>query len=79
MRVTRFYFHSTGAFAYRDEEGVELADAPAAEAEALRVLGELLKDAPASLSRMGSLELEVTDAGGHRIFSLQVTARRTGC
>lgn len=76
--MPRFYFHSTGPLAYRDDEGVELPDNPSAEVEGLRVLGELLKDASSWLTGADPLGLEVTDDEGRTIFTLELSARRTG-
>lgn len=71
-----FFFHSTGALAHRDDEGVDLPDEAAAQAEGLRVLGELLKDGHGWSWAAGPLVLQVTDAAGQEILSLEVSVSR---
>lgn len=78
VTMPTFFFHSTGALPYQDEDGVELPDTRSAETEGLRVLGELLKDASGWFAGPDPLALEVTDADGRTILTLEVRARRPG-
>ncbi|MGA0607540.1 DUF6894 family protein [Phenylobacterium sp. VNQ135] len=77
LPMETFYFHSSGALPHRDDEGVELPNRGAAEVEALRVVGELLKDGQGWLWGPEPLVLQVTDADAEEILRVEVSARRT--
>lgn len=57
-----------------DSEGVVLADMDAAEREALRAMGELLRDQLA-LGRRDDLAMQVRDEDGHRVGQTTITIR----
>lgn len=76
MRVPRFYFHTENGKAHRDKDGVELPAAAAAEAEALRLLGELLKDGQQDFQHDGGLRLTVEDARGLTLLTIDVSLTR---
>ena len=74
--MPRFFFHTEDDGPHRDEEGAILPDAASAEGEALKVLGELLKDAPGAFWRAGGLTLRVADEHDLTILTLEVSVTR---
>jgi hypothetical protein len=57
-----------------DGEGVELRDHRAAQAEAIKTLGQLLMDEPDHVLRDQGMKLIVTDEAGLILFVLDVSA-----
>lgn len=74
LTMSRYFFHVADGRSYRDTEGVDLPDAAAAREEAVRVLGELLRDEPALFLEHELLELRVAPASGEPIYRLVVVA-----
>jgi hypothetical protein len=75
----RLYFHlQKGTEIIRDEEGVEVSDVRAGEAEALNALGEMRSEADAELQDWAGWKLAVADDSGAVLFSLDVDAPHPG-
>ena len=72
--MPRYYFNVADGRSFRDPEGVELAGPEAAREEAVRVLGELLRDEPALFLEHELLELRVVPKNGDTIYRLVVVA-----
>lgn len=66
----RYYFNSIDGNAYRDEDGVELANLDEARLEALKLIADLAGDSPMEVWRDGQLRVEVTDR--HGLIHLQL-------
>jgi hypothetical protein len=71
--VPRYFFHTTNGKHTADAEGIDLPDASAARVAAIRLAGELLKDAPNLLSETTDLKVEVTDANALALFTVLVS------
>ena len=75
----RLYFHlQKGTEIIRDEEGIEVSDVKAGEAEALSALGEIRSEAAAELQDWAGWKLAVADDTGAVLFSLDVDAPHSG-
>jgi len=72
--MARYYFHSEDGRNYPDEEGTELPSLEAARIEAVRVLGDILKEDPDEVLSNGALRVTVTDDAGLIYFALDVSA-----
>lgn len=71
--VPQYFFHTTNGKLTTDAEGIDLPDASAAQTAAIKLAGELLKDAPDLLSETTNLKVEVTDAKALALFTVLVT------
>ncbi len=69
----QFYFDLSDESRERDEVGVDLPSAAAAELEAIRFLGEVLSYEPKRLSA-GTLRVDVGNDQREIIFSIDVVA-----
>jgi hypothetical protein len=69
-----FYFHTDDGRPEPDKDGTELPHHVAAQAEATRILGQLLEERPEVVWREGSLQVTVTDEAGLILGILQVSA-----
>ena len=75
----RLYFHlQKGTEIIRDEEGVEVSDVRAGEAEALRALGEIRSESDAELQDWAGWKLAAADDSGAVLFLLDVDAPHPG-
>lgn len=72
--MPHYYFHTTGALAHNDDEGVELSDGHAAREQALASAGELLKEVAATKRDNFELAVDVTDSDQRRIYTVRVVA-----
>jgi len=72
--MPRFHFHAEDGGGYPDEEGVELAGLSDARRQAVRMLGELLREQPDRFWEAGGLVLTVTDDRGLVLFVLDASA-----
>ncbi|MFL5298526.1 MAG: DUF6894 family protein [Phenylobacterium sp.] len=72
--MPRFYFHTEDGHALRDREGVSLPDVAAARQEAVRALGEILKERSEDFWSDGLLRMSVTDQAGLTLFVVEVSA-----
>ncbi len=70
--MKRYFFDVTDGFHDQDEKGVELADDRAAQIEAIRFAGEVLRHEPDRLED-GRLSIQVFDAEHEPLFSITVT------
>jgi hypothetical protein len=84
--MPRYFFHFGDTDAGLDIRGQELADDNTARIEAVRLLGEILKDKAGEFWDEQSMKLIITDHSGLMLFVLDVSAieapalsrRRTG-
>jgi hypothetical protein len=72
--MPRYFFHTENGQSALDQEGVVLADNDAARIEAVRVMGETLKDCATDFWAAQCLKLTVTDASGMILFVLDLSA-----
>lgn len=72
--MARFFFHTEDGRPILDDEGTELATLAEARVEAVRVLGDLLRETPEEILATGALRLTVTDAKGLIYFALDLSA-----
>ena len=69
----RIYFHLTRArVVIRDWEGVEVSDLQDALARARRTIEELRREDPLAARDWSGWRLDVTDAAGHVLLSLDL-------
>lgn len=69
--MERYFFDLRDGTVERDETGTELAGLPEARREAIRFLGEVLKDEPERLAE-GTLHVDVSDDRQRHLFGLRV-------
>jgi hypothetical protein len=72
--MPRYFFHVYDGSSDRDEEGTELPDVYAAQNEAIRLSGELLREIGGKFWDGTVWSLEVTDEAGHILFILRFSA-----
>jgi len=72
--VPRYYFHTEDGRATPDRDGVDLPDLAAARQEAIRALGEILKEGSEAFWVDGFLRMRVADAAGLTLFLIEVSA-----
>jgi hypothetical protein len=72
--MAHFYFHTEDGRAIADDEGLDLATLADARIEAVRVLGDILRENPQELLDTGALRLTVTDGSGLIYFALDLSA-----
>ena len=69
--MPRFFFHVTDGYSVRDDEGTELPDIYAAQHQAVRTSGEILRDVGARFWDGTEWKLEVTDERGQILLTLR--------
>jgi hypothetical protein len=74
LRVPRYHFIVRDGTSLDDTDGTELPDLETARAEAVRLVGGLLRDAPANFWRVREWHVEVRDDSGLSLFRLDVTS-----
>lgn len=72
--MAQFFFHTEDGRSISDEEGIELENLADARVEAVRVLGDILRESPDEVLSTGQLRLTVTDAAGLIYFALDLSA-----
>ena len=72
--MSKFFFHTGDCGAGLDAEGQELADTNTAQIEAVRLLGELLRDEPRGFWNERAMKVVVTDEAGLILFVLDLSA-----
>jgi hypothetical protein len=72
--MPRFFFHVHDGVDLRDEEGTELPDIYVAQAQAIRMSGEILRDKGVGFWDGTEWKLEVTDQHGNVILLLRFSA-----
>jgi hypothetical protein len=72
--MAQFFFHTEDGRSVSDDEGTELETLAAARVEAVRVLGDILRENPDEVLATGQLRLTVTDAAGLIYFALDLAA-----
>ena len=69
-----YFFHVYDDVAVPDEEGTECADIYVAQAQAICMSGEIMRDLGAKFWNGENWRLEVTDAEGHKLFVVRSSA-----
>lgn len=72
--MPRYFFHVMDGASMRDQEGTELPDVYTAQAEAIRLSGEVLRDMGARFWDGTEWRLEVADEAGQVLFTLRFSA-----
>ena len=72
--MPRYFFNVTDGYSNPDPEGTELTDVYTAQAEAIGLSGELLRDMGAKFWNGTEWKLEVADEGGQILFTLHFSA-----
>lgn len=72
--MPRYFFHTLDGRCLRDREGEILADPATAEREALRIMGEILRDSSAGFPEASEFSVLCTDGQGDVVAGF--TARR---
>ena len=72
--MPRYYFHVYDGQPSPDLEGTECADMYVAQAEAVRMAGEIMRDLGAKFWDGSDWRLEVTDAEGRKLFVVRFSA-----
>ena len=72
--MPRFFFHVHDGVSVPDPEGTELSGIFEAQAEAVRLSGELLREIGREFWDGGLWKVEVTDQTGRALFTLTFTA-----
>ena len=72
--MPRYFFHVTDGYSARDTEGTELPDIYAAQDQAIRTSGEILRDMGAEFWNGTEWTLEVTDESDQILFVLRFSA-----
>ena len=76
--MPKFFFNIRDGYSYKDDTGIELPDIYAAQKEAIRYSGEVLREMGAKFWDETEWKLEVTDEGGRILFSLRFSAQEYG-
>jgi hypothetical protein len=74
--MPQFHFHLHDSRSDPDGEGCELADLSTACIAAVQLAGSILKEEAEHFLRAPAWRLDVTDAAGRKLFSVDVAARR---
>ncbi|WP_458094246.1 DUF6894 family protein [Roseomonas sp. WA12] len=72
--MPRYFFHVHDVQSSPDTEGIDLPSVTAAQVEAVRFSGEVLRGSAETFWNAGQWTLEVTDSAGLTLFILQVLA-----
>ena len=72
--MPRYYFHTHDGGSSPDLEGTECADIYVAQAEAIRMSGQIMRDLGAKFWDGQDWRLEVTDAEGRTLFIVRFSA-----
>lgn len=72
--MPRYFFHIRDGTDTRDETGTELPDIYTAQAQAIRLSGEILREMGARFWNGTEWKLEVTDEQGRTLFVLHFSA-----
>jgi len=72
--MPRYFFHVTDGYSARDTEGTELPDIYAAQDQAIRTSGEILRDMGAEFWNGTEWTLEVTDESDQILFVIRFSA-----
>ena len=72
--MPRYFFHVMDGYSARDTEGTELPDIYAAQDQAIRTSGEILRDMGAEFWNGTEWMLEVTDESDQILFVLRFSA-----
>jgi hypothetical protein len=72
--MPRYFFHVTDGYLAHDSDGTELPDIYAAQDQAIRMSGEILRDMGAEFWNGTDWKLEVTDEQNQIMFVLRFSA-----
>ena len=68
-----FHFNLNDGTCAPDKDGTDLPNVQTAKIEAVKHAAELMRDDPREIWENGALKVDVTDHGGHKLFSVTVT------
>lgn len=68
--MPRYFFHTADGSRARDTEGTVLDDQSSARAEAIRFLGDCMREAPNVLGQGRDFRVEVTDGTDMLLFTI---------
>ena len=72
--MPKFFFHVRDGQSFPDREGSELPDVREARLQAVRMAGEMLRDDRGTFWDGEEWQMEVTDAAGMTLFTLDFMA-----
>ena len=72
--MAQFFFHTEDGRSISDDDGTELESLAQARVEAIRVMGDILRESPDEVLSTGQLRLTVTDATGLVYFVVDLSA-----
>lgn len=72
--MARYFFHTEDGRSVLDKEGMEFGSPTEAKTEAVRMMGEVLKDVSTEFWDTQALKLIVTDEQGLILFGLDLSA-----
>ena len=72
--MPRYFFHVHDGTSDPDLEGTELPDVYVAQAEAIRMSGEIMRDLGDKFWTGDDWRLDVTDAEGRKLFAIHFSA-----
>lgn len=75
--MDRFFFHIDYGQHFRDSEGTAFPDLRAARGEAVRLLGELLRDEGDEFWTKPNVKVTVTDATGLVLWTLETSGQQS--
>lgn len=70
--MPRFYFHIHDGRDLLDTDGIDLADEAAAQIEAVRLMGEVLRDDAARVIQSAAWSLDVADGAGRLVYRIDL-------
>jgi len=76
--MPRYFFHTDGALPFRDDPGIDLADAATARSQAVALAGDLMRDLGAGFWDRPAWGLTVLDERGRVVCALRVEGTRAG-
>ena len=72
--MPRYHFKIHDGESRPDSDGISLPDRDVVWEEAIRTYAEMLKEMNGELRKGTELKMDVTDAGGHPVFTLRFSA-----
>jgi hypothetical protein len=75
--MPRYFFHTEDGQCFPDEIGTELANLAAAQREAVKILGQLIKDDPDLFLQTEAFRVIIQDETGLTLYLIDVTGVRS--
>lgn len=73
--MRRYFFHTEDGVRIEDDEGTPLPSDAAARLEAVRIMGELLRERPQAFWDHRTFRVTVADDAGRLLVTLDLSAR----